>query len=146
MQVDSHGTYFGCVVGRVANRIAGASFTVPGSDEVIQLEANHGRHALHGGSQHWGKATWQMQECGTADKPGVTLSLESEHGDAGYPGQITARVTYTLEQQQEAQLLTITMEAETDALTPVNMAQHTYWNLSGKKRVAEVHLPKHYMC
>eukprot|EP00892_Ulva_mutabilis_P006498 jgi/Ulvmu1/421/UM001_0428.1 len=135
-KVDTHGTYFGCVVGRVANRIAGASFTLPGTDEPVALEANDGSHALHGGSNHWGKRVWQMQECGTPEKPGVTLTLVSNSGDAGYPGKVDARVTYTLE-QQEGPVLSVELEAETDSLTPINMVQHTYWNLAGQQRVAE---------
>lgn len=138
MQVDPKGTYFGCVVGRVANRIAGATFTLPGRDEPVSLEANDGPNALHGGPDTWGRKVWAMQQCGTPEKPSVTLSLVSEDGDAGYPGQVIARVTYTLEQKDGSPVLSLDMEAQSDALTPINMVQHTYWNLAGKQRVAEV--------
>lgn len=79
-----------------------------------------------------------MQQCGTSEKPAVALFLVSEDGDAGYPGKVTARVTYTLEQKDGSPILSVDMEAQSDALTPINMVQHTYWNLAGKQRVAEV--------
>lgn len=140
MQVDAHGTYFGCVVGRVANRIAGASFTLPGRDDPVSLEANDSPHALHGGSHHWGKKVWDMEEGGTPEQPAVCLTLLSENGDAGYPGEVKAQVIYTLAVTDGSPVLSVEMTAQSDALTLVNMVQHTYWNLAGKQRVAAVRI------
>lgn len=61
VQIDSSGSYFGCIVGRVANRIKQATFTLPAGDVTVDLEANDPPHALHGGSNHWGRREWDVE-------------------------------------------------------------------------------------
>jgi aldose 1-epimerase len=118
--------YFGATVGRVANRIKNAEFTLLG--KRYQLAANDGPHTLHGGKVGWDKVIWDAR---TVDTPrGAQLRFEhtSPDGDEGFPGSVAARVTYTLTDDNE---LIVEMEATTDAPTLVNMAHHTYWNLAG---------------
>ncbi|MDH3308541.1 MAG: galactose mutarotase [Acidimicrobiia bacterium] len=143
---DDHGddAWLGVTVGRVANRIAGATFTL--DDRVHELEANDPPHHLHGGSTGWHQALWSPLPIETPDGPGVQFSLVSPDGDAGYPGTVRATVTYCFTDGHE---LVVTMRAMTDAPTIVNMANHTYWNLAGHEsgaiadHVLTVHASRH---
>jgi aldose 1-epimerase len=122
-----HAYYFGATVGRVANRIGNSTFELQG--QRYNLEANNGAHHLHGGSKGWDKSVWQTSNIETNDTEArVTFTHVSNDGDAGYPGRVTAHVTYSL---TETNCLDVTMEAVVDRTTLVNMAHHTYWNLSG---------------
>jgi aldose 1-epimerase len=120
--------YFGCTVGRVANRIAGARFELDGSS--YELAANNGRHHLHGGAERsFDKLLWQSE--GGIERDGsciLALSLHSPAGEEGYPGNVAVTVTYTLDERGS---LEIRYEAVTDAPTPLNLCNHSYWNLSG---------------
>jgi aldose 1-epimerase len=119
--------YFGAVIGRIANRISGARFTLDGKE--YQLAANDGKNSLHGGRKGWDKVVWDAAAFDTPAGPVVQLSYVSKDGEEGFPGTVTARNTYTLTHQNE---LKIEMEATTDRTTIVNMAHHTYWNLAGQ--------------
>ena len=121
-----HGAFFGATVGRVANRIRAASFTLDG--RVYPLAATDGADHLHGGRRGWNRAIWSAQPEQREQGPSVTLSHVSEDGDEGYPGRVSATVEYTLTHKDE---LLVTMRAETDRLTIVNLAHHGYWNLAG---------------
>jgi aldose 1-epimerase len=140
--VDSSKSYFGCVVGRVANRIQGAEFEIPasnGSSTRVKLEANDdAKHALHGGSEHWGKKRWDARVVGEEHSPAFTYSLRSPDGDAEYPGEVTCDVTYRLEKAEKGVKLRVTMSAQTSKDTPINLVQHTHWNLSGHQLVSKV--------
>lgn len=115
--------YFGAACGRFANRIAGASYTYKG--EHVQLSNNEGIHLLHGGIRGFDKHYWQAE---TDDINGsVTFSLVSPAGDQGFPGELKVSVTYTVHEQD----LSITYEALADHATPVNLTNHSYFNLSG---------------
>ena len=122
----SHGAYFGAIVGRVANRIRGARFELEGQPHV--LGPNSGEHHLHGGKRGWDKQVWTAEPLSDESSAGVRLSLVSPDGDEGYPGTVTASVTYTLTNDDE---LTVAMSARTDRTTLVNLAQHSYFNLAG---------------
>jgi aldose 1-epimerase len=113
--------YFGAVIGRVANRIAYGRFTADGQE--YQLATNNGSHHLHGGVKGWDKALWK----GTQEGDSVTLAHTSPDGDEGYPGNVEATITYTL----NGSTLRAVFEATTDRTTPINMAQHSYFNLAG---------------
>ncbi len=121
-----HGAFFGATVGRIANRIRDAKFTLEGRE--YQLAATNGAHHLHGGRCGWDKAVWsaeaQLREAG----PSLELRHVSADGDEGYPGQVRASVTYTLTHEDA---LIVAMSAESDRKTIVNMAHHSYWNLGG---------------
>jgi len=119
--------YFGCTVGRVANRIAGASFTL--NDTSYELAKNDGEHHLHGGLRGWDKQVWKVREAPGSDAARLVFSIESPAGAEGYPGNVTAQVTYALTKDDE---LRIDYEATTDAATPLVLTHHSYFNLSGE--------------
>jgi aldose 1-epimerase len=118
--------YFGCIVGRFANRIAGARFSLDGKQ--VQLAANDGRNHLHGGWRGFDKQLWDAREVRTPAGDGVVLSRVSHDGEEGYPGELRVRVQYVLTANNR---LEIDYEAETDAPTVVNLTQHSYFNLAG---------------
>lgn len=118
--------YFGCTVGRVANRIARGRFTLDG--RAYQLATNNAPNHLHGGDSGWNRKVWDAQSRSTPEGPQVTFTHVSESFDEGYPGQVTARVTYTLTDAGE---LRLDYEARSTGRTPVNMTHHSYFNLSG---------------
>ncbi|MGP4094755.1 aldose epimerase family protein [Nonomuraea sp. KM90] len=114
--------YFGAVVGRYGNRIANARFTLDGTE--YRLPANNGPNSLHGGTEGFDSKVWTIA---ARTDSSVTLTLTSPDGDQGYPGTLTASVTYTLEDDA----LRIDYAAETDAPTVVNLTNHSYFNLKG---------------
>jgi len=118
--------YFGAIVGRVANRINNAQFSLEG--KTYKLAANNGPHDLHGGNKGWDKVIWTATPGPSTDDPSLSLSYVSKDGEEGFPGTVTAKVVYTLTAQNE---LKIEMEATTDKTTIVNPAHHTYWMLQG---------------
>lgn len=117
--------YFGAIVGRYANRIAKGKFTLNGHE--YHLAVNNGNNTLHGGIKGFDKVVWDVQ--GTAGKEDPTLKLFylSKDGEEGYPGNLKVTVTYTLNDHDELHTL---IEAETDKPTPVNLTNHSYFNLS----------------
>jgi aldose 1-epimerase len=117
----TNGPYFGCIVGRVANRIAGGSFTLDG--ETFTLAKNNGPNCLHGGLDGFNKRTWTASEV----EAGVCFSLVSADGDEGFPGELTCSATYQLRGNR----LELVMSATASKATPVNLAQHAYFNLAG---------------
>jgi aldose 1-epimerase len=116
------GRYMGAICGRYANRIANGCFVLDGRE--VQLDCNEGRQHLHGGSLGLDLKHWQIEE---QSEGHATLVITSPDGDMGFPGTLTARVTYRIEGLQ----LSIVMEATTDAPTVVNLVNHAYFNLAG---------------
>lgn len=116
--------YFGCIVGRVANRIAGGRFTLDGRD--YQVPVNNGPNALHGGPRGFDKVNWEVAHVGDA---AVMLQHRSLDGDQGFPGTLTVTATYSLNDKGR---LTIEYGATTDRPTIVNLSNHAYWNLAGE--------------
>lgn len=119
--LDVH-PYFGALVGRYANRIAGARFALDGVDH--QLDINEPPHHLHGGTRGFDRFLWD------ATVEGDTLLLErtSGAGEQGYPGTLVAQVRYRLDNDNS---LSMVCRARSDAATPVNLTQHSYFNLAG---------------
>ncbi|MBC7674068.1 MAG: galactose mutarotase [Polaromonas sp.] len=118
--------YFGALIGRYANRIAGASFTLGGID--YPLSPNDGRNQLHGGPGGLHGVLWAVEPFRTASSSGAVLSCSSPDGSDGYPGALDVRVTYTL---TDANALVFDYQATTNRATPVNLTQHSYFNLAG---------------
>ncbi|HKW39847.1 MAG TPA: aldose epimerase family protein [Gemmatimonadales bacterium] len=122
--------HLGAIIGRVAGRIAGARFTLDGT--TYQLPANLGQHHLHGG-RGFDQVVWRAVPF-RASTPaprasGVALDYTSPDGEEGYPGTLSAHVNYTLTHQNE---LIVDYRATTDRATPVNLTQHSYFNLAGR--------------
>jgi len=133
-ETRTNNPFMGATVGRVANRIAGASFDLDGERHV--LHANEGINHLHGGRQtSFDRMLWQLVDAGPTH---VTLRHDAPDGEGGYPG--TLRVTARYEVGPST--LAITYRAVTDRRTPVNMTQHAYFNLSGEEggRIDDHHL------
>lgn len=119
--------YFGALIGRYGNRIAKGKFTVDGKQ--YQLPVNNGPNSLHGGTKGFDKVFWNVEEL--KDKNALKLTYTSADGEMGYPGTLKVAVIYTLNDQNEWK---IDYEATTDKATPVNLTQHSYWNLSADKK------------
>ena len=118
--------YFGVTVGRFANRLAGARFTLDG--ETYQLPANDGNNSLHGGGAGFDKVIWRVVSVESGPVARVVLAHVSPDGDSGYPGNLDIRVTYSLD---EDGALGIVFDAVTDAPTVVNMTNHALFNMAG---------------
>src|SRR5258708_16329227 len=121
--------YFGAVVGRYANRIARGEFAVDGV--TYHLARNNGPNSLHGGARGFDKVLWSGEPFRTDSGTGVTFRYTSRDGEEGYPGTLAVRVTYTLTPDDR---LVVDYAATTDKATPINLSQHTYWNLHGAGR------------
>jgi aldose 1-epimerase len=125
--VKNNSPYFGAIVGRYGNRIGGARFSLDG--RTYTLAANNGPNHLHGGVRGFDKVLWQGEVVRGAKGAAVAFSRTSVDGEEGYPGNLKVRVTYTLSDANE---LTVAYQAATDKATPVNLTQHTYFNLAGQ--------------
>ncbi len=124
--VSGGSPYFGCITGRVCNRIGNAKFTLDGKE--FKLEANNGKHTLHGGKVGFDKRVWKGEALMTAAGPSVKLTYTSKDGEEGFPGNLTCTVTYTLTSDNG---LRIDYSATTDKTTVVNLTNHSYFNLAG---------------
>lgn len=123
---DGTSPYMGALVGRVANRVAGAKFTLDG--QTYQLAANNGPNCLHGGKIGYDKVEWAAERQDSERGQAVRLTYTSPDGEEGFPGTVQVAVTYTLTDSNE---LITEMHAVTDRATPINLAQHSYFNLAG---------------
>lgn len=119
--------YKGAIVGRVANRIAGASFKLNG--KTYKLAANNGPNHLHGGLRGFDKQVWTAEPETVEKNVGLILRHTSPDGDEGYPGNLTVMALFVLTDANE---LCLSYLAETDKPTPVNLTSHPYWNLAGQ--------------
>ncbi len=130
----AHSPYFGAVIGRYANRIAGGKFTLNGVS--YDLDRNEGdRTTLHGGRGGFSQRIWQIID---VQPDAVTLGLTSPDGDQGFPGQLDVTCRYAL---GPGNRLSIDFHARTDRPTPVNLTQHSYFNLDGGADVTD-----HQLC
>ncbi len=121
-------TYLGAVVGRYGNRIAKGTFALDG--ETYHVPVNNGGHALHGGTEGFDRRVWTgcVLEEGADGEHGVEFTSVSPDGDMGFPGELTARVRYTL----DGGALRVRYAATTTRVTVVNLTQHSYFNLAGE--------------
>lgn len=116
-------TFFGAVVGRVANRISNAAFTLDG--KKYELAKNHGKHHIHGGEMGLHRVLWDILEKSESE---VVFGYHSPDGEEGYPGNLVLKVSYMLSDENG---LEIHYEALADQRTPVNLTNHSYFNLNG---------------
>ncbi|KAH7553380.1 hypothetical protein JRO89_XS12G0005000 [Xanthoceras sorbifolium] len=121
-------TYFGAIVGRVANRIGGAQFTLDGKH--YKVVANEGKNMLHGGPRGFSDVVWTVKKYMDKGRaPHILFAYKNFDGEEGFPGDLFVTVAYTLIGENQ---LSVRMKAKAlNKATPVNLAQHTYWNLGG---------------
>jgi aldose 1-epimerase len=115
-------SYYGCTVGRVANRIANAKFTL--NDKEYILQPNNDGNCLHGGVDALHTKVWKVN---SVTETSIELNYFSKDGEAGFPANVHFTTTFSLQQQQ----LQINYTATTDASTPINLTNHSYFNLNG---------------
>jgi len=128
--------YFGALIGRYANRIGGAKFTLNG--KTYTLAQNNGPHSLHGGLKGFDKVIWAAKGVEPANGPALELTYLSRDGEEGFPGNLAVKAVYTLTNENE---LRIDFSATTDAATLCNLSHHSYFNLAGQGDVM-----KHEVC
>jgi len=129
--ISRNSPYFGCTVGRCANRIAHGRFHLDGRE--YHLVTNNGPHHLHGGLKGFDKAWWRA-EADDTKSPSVRFGYQSADGEEGYPGKLDVAIVYTLTHDNK---LVIDYTATTDKPTPVNLTNHTYFNLAGSGNILD---------
>src|SRR6267143_2036849 len=121
--------HFGAIVGRYGNRNARGIFTLDGT--TYRLAVNNGPNSLHGGLRGFDKVVWSARPFQNQEGSGVALDYTSPDTEEGYPGTLRSHVTYTLTEDDR---LIVDYQATSDKATPVNLTQHSYWNLAGSAR------------
>ncbi|XP_042423335.1 galactose mutarotase-like [Zingiber officinale] len=124
-------TYFGALIGRVANRIANATFTL--NDKKYHLYRNNGNNSLHGGHRGFSRVIWTVKEKVDGEFPYITFYYRSFDGEEGFPGDVDVFVTYKID--YDFTLNVLMRAVPRTKPTPINLAQHSYWNLAGSGNV-----------
>lgn len=129
-EYEKHRPFFGALIGRYGNRIAGGKFTLDGKE--YSLPTNNGPNSLHGGNKGFDTKVWKakeiLKEIQTDRAIGLELTYTSPDGEEGYPGKLDVTVQYLLDNQNR---WTMKYKATTDKSTVLNLTNHTFWNLAG---------------
>lgn len=125
-QYENSNPYFGAIIGRYGNRIAGGKFHLNGKN--YELAKNNGDNHLHGGLKGFDKVVWEAKQILNDNRASIELKYLSKDMEEGYPGNLEVKVIYTLDNNDQ---LTVNYEAVSDKTTIVNLTQHSYFNLSG---------------
>ncbi len=125
---EKNPSFFGCIVGRVANRIGGGRFELDGTAYTLARNVADGKHHLHGGTKGFNKYVWKAKLIRKGTTTAVRFTHTSADGDEGYPGTLRATAEYALTDAGE---LSFEYWATSDKATPVNLTNHAYWNLAG---------------
>ncbi len=128
-------SYFGAMVGRFANRIGGAKFSL--NDKEYHLDSNDNGNCLHGGLFRWDKILWNSEVVETREGSGIRFSRHSPDGEQGMPGNLDVAVTYLLTMNNE---IIIKYEGFCDKDTPINFTNHSYFNLKGQFDTIDTHV------
>lgn len=128
-------TYRGAIVGRYANRIGQATFTLDGKQYF--LDKNGGDHCLHGGNTGFHKRVWNAAHSVNAQQCSLTLQLTSPDGEGGFPGNVDITACYTLDNNN---VLSLSICASTDKSTPLSFTQHAYFTLSNESTVGSTYV------
>ncbi len=132
-QYEESSPYFGAIIGRVANRIGNAHFSLDGVEYL--LDKNNGKaHTLHGGFNGFDRQIFKAKIDESAKNPTIHLFLESKDGDGGFPGSVMLEVIYSLSSEGS---LSISYKAHVDKRTPLNLTNHAYFNLKGKEDILD---------
>ena len=123
---------FGSIVGRFANRIGKAAFTL--NDKKYTLDKNDGPNTLHGGFNGYDKMMWEAEVIKGSKQCGVKFKRTSPDGEQGFPGKVKLEITYLLD---ELNNLTCEYSAITDKATPINITNHAYFNLAGNGQITD---------
>ena len=126
-------TYFGAIIGRVANRIDQGKFTLDGKEYSLDKN-DHNKQTLHGGFNGFNRRIFIASVAQKSQNPTLHLELESPEGDMGFPGKMIVKVTYSLSAEGN---LTISYTAVVDKKTPINLTNHAYFNLRGKEDILD---------
>ncbi|MDA3809151.1 MAG: galactose mutarotase [Spirochaetaceae bacterium] len=127
---ENHSPFFGATIGRVGNRIGGAKYTLDGTTYDLSVNDKDRNH-LHGGKKGFDKVIWDLNFFEEEGSAVIKCNYESKDGEENYPGNLKVEVQYILTSENE---LILQYWAQTDKKTPVNLTNHTYWNLSGNKK------------
>ena len=123
----ANSAFLGAVIGRFGNRIAQGRFSLDGKD--YQLAVNNAPNHLHGGNQGFHQVMWQAAPFTKDDAVGITFTRSSPDGEDGYPGKLDVTLTYALDNDNA---LSLRYHAVTDQATPINLTNHSYFNLAGQ--------------
>lgn len=123
--------FYGATVGRFANRIKGGEFQIDG--DFFQVTQNEGNNHIHGGKRGFDKQLWMSSAISSQDEVGVHFSYTSKDGEEGFPGECAVHVIITVNNKDEISMRYL---AESDRPTPINLTNHTYWNLNGPESLS----------